>query len=590
MTAAVMERRTGRAGGNGAETDFSGRWRFLLLLMVGAMLVLVARAMMLQVMDRQFLQQQGDLRHLSVVPVPAYRGRILDRNGELLAISTPVKSLWVNPREFEATPEQFAQLAELTGLSQRELQKKVNGGAGRQFAYLARRISPELAQQVTDLDLPGIYAEREYRRYYPSGEVTAHLLGVTSVDDVGQEGLELAYNESLRGVPGARRIMRDGKRRIIEDIDSVREPVPGHDLKLTIDQRMQYLAYRELKKAVIQHQARSGSLVLLDSRSGEVLAMVNQPSYNPNSRESLKPGVTRNRALTDVYEPGSTVKPFAVAAALELNTFSPETMINTASGKMMLGSHVITDVHAYGMLNMAGVLQKSSNVGVSRIALSVPPEKFWAFFNNLGFGQPLESGFPGEAVGRMPVHHNLRPFEQATLSFGYGLSSSTLQLARAYAALANQGVMPFISLVDTPERREQPVMSARTASQVRNMLEMVVSREGTAMKASVPGFRIAGKTGTVKKSVAGGYAESQYLALFAGMAPASDPRLVMVVMLDEPSNGEYYGGAVAAPVFSSVMEGALRIMGIAPDQMDGPQLRTAAAAVTPAHASNSQKH
>ena len=398
--------------------------------------------------------------------------------------------------------------------------------------------------------------------------MTSHLLGFTNIDDKGQEGIELTYNDWLKGAEGAKRIIRDGKRRIIESLEDISLPVPGKDVVLSIDQRLQYLAYRELKKAVLQHQARSGSLVLLDTQTGEVLAMVNQPSFNPNSHKKLRGTVSRNRAITDIYEPGSTVKPFVVACALELGLYRADTMIDTTPGTMKVGRNIVRDIHNYGLLDVAHVLQKSSNVGVTKIALNVPSRKLWAFYNNLGFGQPLETGFPGEAHGRLPDYQGWDSFEQATLSFGYGISMSTVQLARGYLSIANDGVIPMVKLLrqnGLPETHR--IMSKKSAVTIRSMLEQVVTREGTALKASIPGFRVAGKTGTVKKSGGiGGYADSLYLSLFAGMAPASKPRLVMVVMIDEPSSGEYYGGAVAAPVFSSVMEGALRQLNIAPDQ------------------------
>jgi len=553
------------------DADYAGRWRFLLLGMMAAMIVLVGRAVDLQVLDHQFLQHQGDMRHVGLVPVPAHRGRIVDRNGELLAISTPVKSVWVNPKELEAGERDLKALGDTLGLPVQDLRKRVDDPS-RGFVYLKRRISPELADQAAALEIPGVYAEREFRRYYPAGEVASHLLGFNNIDDQGQEGLELAYNDWLKGVPGTHRVIRDGKRRVIEDLAIVKPPLPGKDLVLSIDQRLQYLAYRELKKAVMQHKAKSGSLVLVDAENGEVLAMVNQPSFNPNSRIKLGGGATRNRVLTDVFEPGSTIKPFLVACALELGKVRPDTVIDTNPGQMHVGHNIVRDVHNYGVLDVGRILQKSSNVGVTKIALNLPSNKFWAFYNNLGFGQPLDTGFPGEASGRLAEHQSWRQFEQATLSFGYGLSASLLQMGRAYLALANDGVMPMVALLkrDKPAETHR-IMSEKSAKTVLGMLEQVVTREGTALKASVPGYRIAGKTGTVKKTAARGYAESAYLSLFAGMAPASDPKLVMVVLIDEPSAGEYYGGAVAAPVFSSVMEGALRQLNIAPDQDTIPQ-------------------
>ncbi|MDF9391291.1 MULTISPECIES: peptidoglycan D,D-transpeptidase FtsI family protein [Methylococcus] len=560
------------------ERDYGARWSLLLIGMMAAMLVLVGRAVNLQVVDRQFLKHQGDLRHMGVVPLPAHRGRILDRNGDLLATSCPVKSIWVNPKEFEATEAQYQALAGLIGDTPEDLKRRLGeAGPNRAFVYLRRRVSPELADQVTALGLSGVYTEEEYRRYYPTGEVTAHVLGFTDIDDKGQEGLELAFDGHLKGIEGVRRIIRDGKRRVIEDVESVRQPVPGKDLSISIDQRLQYLAYRELKKTVQQHRAKAGALVMLDAKTGEVLAMVNQPTFNPNSRSGTVPGATRNRAVTDLFEPGSTMKPFAVACALEMGAFRANAVINTAPGLMHVGSNVVKDVHNYGVLDVAGVLRKSSNVGVTKMALALPADKFWSFYHDLGFGQVLGTGFPGEAQGRMPDRKGLRPFAQATLSFGYGVSASPLHLARAYLALASDGVMPPVSLLRL-DRPPEPVrvMSKKTAMTVRNMLEGVVSVDGTAIKASIPGFRVAGKTGTVKKSAGrGGYQSSRYISVFAGMAPASDPRLVTVVMIDEPSGGEYYGGAVAAPAFAAVMEPALRLLNVQPDQDMGQSILSA---------------
>ena len=554
------------------QDDYSGRWRFLLVTILVSMSVLIGRAVYLQVLDRQFLIHQGDIRHVGVLPITAHRGRIIDRNGELLAVSTPVKSIWANPKEFikaENSPGKVKALAGLLGVRAKDIAARIGSNEERSFVYLKRRISPELADRILGLGVVGIYAEREFRRYYPTGEVTAHILGFTNIDDQGQEGMELAFNNTLKGVDGAKRIVRDGKRRIIEAMEDISLPVPGKDLALSIDERLQYLAYREVKRAVMHHRARAASLVLLDTQTGEILAMVNQPSYNPNSRASMKKGASRNRALTDVFEPGSTMKPFAVACALELELVHPGAVFRT--GLLHVGSNIVRDVHNYGTLDVAHILQKSSNVGVTQIALRVPPKKFWAFYNNLGFGQAPDIGFPGETTGRLPHYSGWNSFEQATLSFGYGVSASALQLGRAYLAFANDGVIPMVTLLKrtgSPEAHE--IMSSRIAVQVRTMLEAVVSREGTAIRAAVPGYRIAGKTGTVKKISGRGYSGSKYLAVFAGMAPASQPRLAMVVMVDEPSAGEYYGGVVAAPIFSAVMEGALRTLNIAPDEPLAP--------------------
>lgn len=555
---------------NEAPQDYGVRWRFLLGLLLTSLTVLIGRAVYLQVLDKQFLKHQGDLRHVGVMPIPAHRGKITDRNGEILAVSTPVKTIWVNPKEFlKAAPgrEKIETMARLVGMRVDEILQKIGEDEHRAFAYIKRKMSPDLADQVLAMGIPGVYADREYKRYYPTGEVTAHLLGTTNVDGNGQEGMELVMDSGLRGVDGARRAVRDGKRRIIEKIEEVRHPVSGKEIALSIDSRLQYIAHRELKNTVAQHRARSGTLVLMDVKTGEVLAMSNQPAFNPNSRSQTAPDVSRNRAITDLFEPGSTMKPFAIACALELGLTNPRAIINTNGGVWHVGTNVVKDVHNYGVMDVTKVIQKSSNVGTSKIALTIPPRKLWAFYHNLGFGQTLETNYPGEARGRLSDYHGWSTFEQATLSFGYGVSVSALQLARAYTALGNEGLMPMASLTRVDEDPEvHRIMSAKTASMMMGMLETVVSKEGTAFQAAVPGYRVAGKTGTVKKLGAHGYTASSYNALFAGVAPASDPRLVMVVMIDEPSAGDYYGGVVAAPVFSRVMQEALRVLNIAPDQ------------------------
>ena len=551
------------------EQDYSVRWRVLLGLLLASLTVLIGRAVYLQVLDKQFLKHQGDLRHVGIMPVPAHRGRITDRNGELLAVSTPVKSIWVNPREFLKAPipqDQLEAFAGHLGMTVENVTSRFRDNDDRGFVYIKRRMNPAMADQAMALGLPGVYAEREYRRYYPTGEVTAHLLGLTNIEDRGQEGMELAFDPSLSGVDGAKRAVRDGKRRIIEKMEDIRQPVPGKDLVLSLDERLQYIIHREVKDAVNRHRARAGTAALLDAHTGEVLAMANYPAFNPNSRGKTQPGASRNRAITDLFEPGSTMKPFAVACALELGLTRPGAVFDTHGGQMRVGSNIVKDVHGYGAMDVGKILQKSSNVGVTKIALNVPPRKFWAFYNNLGFGQPLETGYPGEARGRLSDYHGWNAFEQATLSFGYGVSASSLQLGRAYLSLANDGVIPMVSLV----KREQPpeshrIMSVKTAATVRSMLEKVVSKEGTAPLAAVPGYRIAGKTGTSKKAGPRGYSSSAYNAVFAGIAPASNPRLVMVVMIDEPSAGGYYGGVVAAPVFSKVMQEALRLLNVPPD-------------------------
>jgi cell division protein FtsI (penicillin-binding protein 3) len=553
-----------------APQDNDIRWRVLLSILLTSLTVLIGRAVYLQVLDKQFLKHQGDLRHVGVMPIPAHRGRITDRNGEILAVSTPVKTIWVNPKEFlKVSParDKIESMARLVGLKVEEIVQKVGEDEHRAFAYIKRKLSPDLADQVLALGIPGVYADREYKRYYPTGEVSAHLIGTTNVDGNGQEGMELVMDSDLKGMEGARRAVRDGKRRVIEKIEEVRRPVPGKEIALSIDSRLQYIAHRELKNTVAQHRARSGTLVLMDVKTGEVLAMSNQPAFNPNSRAQTAPDVSRNRAITDLFEPGSTMKPFAIACALELGLTNPRAIINTNGGVWHVGTNVVKDVHNYGVMDVTKVIQKSSNVGTSKIALTIPPRKLWAFYHNLGFGQTLETNYPGEARGRLSDYHGWSTFEQATLSFGYGVSVSAMQLARAYTALGNEGLMPMASLTRVDQDPEvHRIMSAKTATTMMTMLETVVSKEGTAFQAAVPGYRVAGKTGTVKKLGAHGYTESSYNALFAGVAPASDPRLVMVVMIDEPSAGDYYGGVVAAPVFSRVMQEALRVLNIAPDQ------------------------
>jgi len=553
------------------------RARRLLLggLMLCGFAVLAARSAQLQLVDREFLQGQADARHLRVVQVAAHRGMITDRNGEPLAISTPVQSVWVNPGELVASRNELSQLARLLGLDADSVRSLLGQRQGREFVYLRRHLSPDRAQQVADLEWPGVYLQREYRRYYPAGEVASHLVGFTNIDDEGQEGLELAFNDWLSGEAGAKRVIKDGRRHIIENVENIRSARPGKDLKLSIDRRIQYLAYRELKAAVRQHGARSGSAVVLDNRSGEVLAQVNQPSFNPNNRKRLKADRMRNRAVTDVFEPGSTMKPFVIATALETGRYAVGTRIDTSPGLFQVGIHTIRDMHDYGTLDLTGVIRKSSNVAASKIALALEPEDFWQGLSAAGFGIATASGFPGEADGYLADFHRWRDIERATLAYGYGLSVTSMQLAQAYSVFANDGYRVPVTLLQREQPAEQrKVYSPRVARAVRKMMEAVVKKDGTAPQAAVQGYRVAGKTGTVHKSVAGGYADDRYLSVFAGMAPASRPRLVVVVMIDEPSNGEHYGGKVAGPVFSKVMAGALRLLNATPDA--APLLQTRA--------------
>jgi cell division protein FtsI (penicillin-binding protein 3) len=552
---------------------YQGRRVFILLCMGLAAVALVWRAVSLQVLDKEFLLSQGEARHLRVVTLPAHRGVIQDRNGEPLAVSTPVESVWVNPQELGGEQQRIPELAALLSLDGGKVQQLLARRADREFVYLRRHLSPALAEKVSALKIPGVYLQREYRRYYPGGEVAAHLVGFTNIDDQGQEGLELAYEDWLGGEPGAKRVIKDGKHHIIEDVESIRRPRPGKDLKLSIDRRIQYLAYRELKGVMKEHKARAASAVVLDVKSGEVLAMVNQPSFNPNNRQQLRRSDMRNRAVTDVFEPGSTMKPFVVATALQSGRFQPETEVSTSPGWYRVGVNTVRDVHDYGQLDVTGVIRKSSNVGISKIALALPAEDIWTTLTDLGFGAQTYSGFPGEASGLLSYHGGWNAIETATLAYGYGISVTALQLAQAYGVLATDGIkrsVTFLREGDVSEERR--IMPAETAQQVRVMLEQATGPDGTAPQARVAGYRVAGKTGTVKKAAPGGYSSNKYLAVFAGLAPASDPRLVMVVMVDEPGNGKYYGGQVAAPVFSRVMSGALRLLAVPPDDL--PLLET----------------
>ena len=540
------------------------RSRLVLLLLIAAFLLLVGWSFNLQIMESNFLQDKGASRYSRVVELSATRGRIFDRNGEALAVSTPVKSIWAIPEDARLQPAQARELAKLLDLNVRDLNHKL--GSQRDFVFLKRQVAPEVAEQVAALRLPGINEQREYRRYYPAAEVAAHLLGFTGAEDIGQEGVELAFQEKLAGRAGSRRVIKDRRGQIVEDVESIRKPQDGQDIKLSIDAKIQYLAYSKLLHAVNVHKARAGSIVVLDARTGEILALVNLPTYNPNNRSQLSGERLRNRAFTDTFEPGSTMKPFTAAMALEKGSFRPETMIQTAPGYMRIGAATIHDTHDYELLSVAQVIQKSSNVGSVKMALTFQPAEMWAMFDNLGFGKPLKLGFPGEVGGRLRPHASWRPIEQATMAYGHGMSVTLVQLAHAYMVFARNGDLIPLSL----ERLEQApisgrqVFTAQTAREVRNMLESVVMPGGTALKAQVPGYRVAGKTGTARKLAGNGYT-NKYIASFAGFAPASDPRLVIAVMVDEPSAGSYYGGEVAAPVFSQVMAGSLRTLGVAPD-------------------------
>jgi len=555
---------------------------FRLLVVVGVVVAVVAvmvwRAVDLHILNKDFLQSQGNARYMRTMPVAAHRGVITDRHGDPLAVSTPVDSVWINPAEFLSARDSWSGLTKLLSLKLDKVERLVLQRKSREFVYLKRHINPELADKVSALNIDGVYLQREYRRYYPAGEVTAHILGFTNVDDAGQEGLELAYNDWLRGKPGKKMVIKDRLGRAIKHIESTKIAEPGKNLALSIDRRLQYLAYRELKHAVLQYKATSASAVILDTKTGEVLAMVNQPSYNPNNRRNLKSSHLRNRAVTDVFEPGSTIKPFTVAAALESGKFKENSIIDTNPGYFRIGKYVVQDVKNHGRIDLATILSKSSNIGASKLALAISAKNLTDVHSRIGFGFSTGSGFPGEVDGIINLPNEKQQVERATLSYGYGLSVTPLQLARSYAAIANDGVMPAVSFTrvdNSKHKSEERVLSALHAKQIRKMLEGVVSKNGTGSRAAVSGYRISGKTGTSKKVGAGGYTEDSYIAVFAGMAPSTNPRLAMVVTINEPKGGVYYGGRVAAPVFSKVMSGALRLLDIAPDDIKNKSVQLA---------------
>lgn len=547
--------------------EFIGRHHLLtgfVLLAFGAM---AARAIYLHVVDQEFLRKEGDARTVRVETIPAHRGILRDRNGLPLAVSTPVVSIWVNPTEAAKGKLDVAKLAAAVDMDAAVLRERISSSRSRNFLYVRRHMSPEAADAVLALELPGVYGLTEYRRFYPEGEVAAHIIGFTNLDDEGQEGLELAFEEKLRGEPGAKRVLRDRKGRKLKDIALVKPARPGQDVYLSFDARTQYLAYRELAQAIEQHGARAGTAVALDVHTGEVLAMVNQPSYNPNNRSRLKPEELRNRAVTDMFEPGSTIKPFTVAAGLESGKYTPASRFDTNPGSFRVYDKLVRDHHNYGVIDLATIITKSSNVGTTQIVLSLPPETFPTFLARLGFGKSTGSGFPGESTGRLQPRERWRPVELATMSYGYGLTTTALQLAQAYATIASGGIARPVSFtkVEGPVPGQR-VLDAEIARKLIPMMESVVTSDGTALRAAVPGYRVAGKTGTAHKAKAGGYATDQYMSTFVGLAPASDPRVVLAVVIDSPSNGQYYGGLVAAPVFSRIMAETLRMMNIEPDR------------------------
>ena len=557
------------------------RWRgaFLLGCFALGALVLEGRILYLQLVNKEFLTAQANDRHLRTVQISAHRGSITDRYGEPLAVSTPVDSIWANPQELKPALDRLPELARVLGQDEEWLARRITSNLDREFVYLQRHLQPSKSEQVLKLGLPGVGTLREYRRYYPAGEVTGHILGFTDVDDAGQEGLELEFDHWLNGQSGSKRVLQDRLGRVIEDVELISPARPGRDLRTSLDLRLQYLAYRELKLAVAEGKARSGSAVILDPASGEVLAMVDQPSYNPNDRSQYTPERYRNRAITDIFEPGSSFKPFVLAAALEDGNYTPTTIVDTSPGVLRVNNRVVLRETNLGRIDLTTVLALSSDVGTARVALTMEPQTIWHVLSGFGIGQLSQSGFPGESAGVLNDPQHWRAIGQATLSYGYGVAVTTLQLARAYAAIAANGVLRPVSMLalDEPPAGER-VISAKTAESLRTMLEAVVSPRGTGERAAVKNYRIAGKTGTSRKADDGGYDEHRHTAVFAGMAPASHPRLVVVVVIDEPRGDQYYGGDVAAPVFSNIVSGALRVLAVPPDALPAEPLTVVAQA------------
>lgn len=541
-------------------------WRshVVLFVLFASFVVLAGRALWLQGMNTDFLQKQGASRYVRTLELPATRGRITDRNGNVLASSIPVKAIWAIPDDvLQAPADKLSKLAALLDMRESDLRRKLD--SDRNFVYLKRQVEHERADQIVALKINGIHTRKEYKRYYPEGEVMAHVVGFTNVEDAGQDGMELAEQKTLAGVTGSRRVIKDRLGRIVEDVEAIREPHDGRDLTLSIDSKLQYIAFSHLKEAVDKYKAKAGGIVILDVRTGEVLALANLPTYNPNDRTALTGAQLRNRVLTDTFEPGSTLKPFTIALALETKRVTPTTTFQTSPGRMTIGTATIGDSHAHGLLTVAQIIQKSSNIGTAKIALQMPAREMWEMFTNVGFGQQPKIDFPGAVAGRVRPYKSWRPIEQATMSYGHGISVSLLQLARAYMIFARDGEMiPVTFFKSTDAPIGQRVISVKTARQVRAMLETVTGPEGTAPQAQVAGYRVGGKTGTAYKVVNGKYVK-KYVASFVGFAPASDPRLIIAVMLDEPSSGGHFGGVVAAPVFSAVAANALRALNVVPD-------------------------
>ncbi len=543
----------------------SKQWRLygVWLLLAIALLALMWRVLDLGVLNRDFLLKESKVRILRTASIPAYRGIITDALGSPLAVSTSVQSVWINPHYFKPTKEQLIALAKLLGVSRHAIMHKVKQSAKREFVYLKRSMPPPLAQKVRQLNIPGLFFQREFRRYYPEEEVTSHVVGFTNIDDQGQEGMELAFDKWLRGSPGAQRVVKDRLGNVIAQLDLLRQPVQGKTIQLSIDHRIQYIAYRSLQEAVNRYHAKSGSAVVLNVATGEVLAMVNQPAYNPNNRAHTKMAWYRNRAVTDMFEPGSVIKPFTIALALKSGKYTPDTQIDTHSGWMKIGGYRIRDDLNYGVVTLTELLQKSSNIAAAKVLFSLQAEDYWQLLKSLGFGQRTSSGFPGEASGQLVPQTSWVPSVLATLSYGYGLSVTPLQLAHAYSVIASGGIDHPVSLlkVDAAKVPSQRILPESVAHTLIEMLKTVVHKGGTGTRARIPGYQVAGKTGTAYIASTNGYDHHRYMSSFAGMAPASHPRLVVVVVIKEPQ-GQHFGGIVAAPVFAKIMSGALRLLAV----------------------------
>ena len=552
-------------------------WRsqFIVAVIAAGFLGLVARAAYVQVIDNAFFKRQGTVRFVRTLDLPANRGRILDRNGNILASSVPVPSIWANPEDIERDPAKLKALAKLLGMTSVELDKKLQD-EDKIFVWLKRQVDESVAKDIAALKIKGVYDRKEYKRIYPEGESVAHVVGFTNVENLGQEGVELTFNKAVGGKAGSRRVIKDRLGRVVEDIGEMVPPLDGEDLQLSIDSKVQYFAYEKIKESVITNKAAAGSVVVLDIKTGEVLALVNYPSYSPGKRGNLSGAQLRNRALTDTFEPGSTMKPIVVGLALEKGIVKPETMIQTAPGKLQMGTATITDSHAHGLLSVNEVIQKSSNIGTVKIAMQMQPHDMWEVFTQVGLGQKPQVPFPGAVAGKVRAYKTWRPIEQATMSYGYGLSASLFQLAQAYTVFAHDGEMVPMSLVKTNQAEVSGarVFSSHNAAAIRNMLHMVTIQGGTAPKAQTMGYSVGGKTGTAHKVEGKGYASKKYRGFFVGIAPIDNPRIVVAVMVDEPTSGAYFGGDVAAPVFSQTVQQTLRMMGVQPDMAVKPQVVT----------------